>query len=250
MRNKIYAFAGIGRLAGEFITKAYGKGEMRRMFDRVRKDFLVKMILLVLVFAAIAAPALAQVQIIDKPIQWSEQREQLIREYAQKHYGRSEITIVPQAVVIHWTASSRWESAYNHFYKEARDDGTLNVASHFLVSREGIVYRLTSETALNRHIIGYNWCAIGIENVGGTGGVEDLTEAQLEADAALIRYLKAKYPTIQYVFGHYQQDAAKSSGLYIEKVAGYRSEKIDPGRRFMAALRHQLQGDGLVFYEE
>lgn len=220
------------------------------MFDRCRRDFLGKITFLLVVFACMAVPAFAQVQIVDKPIQWTEQREQLIREYAQVHYGREETSIVPQAVVVHWTASSTWESAYNHFYREARDDGTLNVASHFLVSQDGTVYRLTPETALNRHIIGYNWCAIGIENVGGTGGVEDLTEAQLEANAALIRYLKEKYPTIQYVFGHYQQDVARSSGLYIEKVAGYRSEKIDPGRSFMAALRQQLQDDGLVFYEE
>ena len=43
----------------------------------------------------------------------------------------------PKAVVVHWTASNTWESAYNHFYHEARADGTLNVASHFLVSRDG-----------------------------------------------------------------------------------------------------------------
>lgn len=221
------------------------------MFYKIRKGFRGKLAFLLLVLCCMSVPVGAQdLQIVDKPIQWTAQREQLIREYAQLHYGRDEISIIPKAVVVHWTASNTWESAYHHFYAEERSDGTLNVASHFLVSREGTVYRLTPETALNRHIIGYNWCAIGIENVGGTGGVEDLTEAQLDANAALIRYLKEKYPTIQYVFGHYQQDAAKSSGLYIEKVAGYRSEKIDPGPKFMAALRQQLEADGLVFYEE
>ncbi len=143
-----------------------------------------------------------------------------------------------------------WESAYNHFYNESRGDGTLNVASHFLVSKEGQIFRLTPETALNRHIIGYNWCAIGIENVGGVGGAEDLTDAQLEANIDLILYLQEKYPTIHYVFGHYQQVAARESGLYIEKVAGYRSEKIDPGHNFMKALRERLQDRGLVFYPE
>lgn len=221
------------------------------MFSKFRKGLTGGVTFLWLILCCMSMPAFAQeLQIVDKPIQWSEQRENLIREYAQVHYGRNEISIIPQAVVVHWTASSTWESAYNHFYREARSDGTLNVASHFLVSREGTVYRLTPETALNRHIIGYNWCAIGIENVGGVGGAEDLTEEQLKANVALIGYLQEKYPTIQYVFGHYQQDAARSSGLYIENVTGYRSEKIDPGRNFMAALRKQLQGNGLIFYEE
>jgi len=190
-----------------------------------------------------------ELQIIDKPILWSESREQLIREYASTHYNLDQIYITPQAVVVHWTASSTWESAYNHFYNEARSDGTLNVASHFLVSRDGRIYRLTPETALNRHIIGYNWCAIGIENVGGVNGTEDLTDAQLEANVELIKYLHKKYPTISYVFGHYQQDVAKSSGLYIENVPNYRSEKIDPGHIFMTALKSRLQGEGLNFYD-
>jgi len=158
---------------------------------------LRKCVLLTLLLLSLAAEVLAGgLQIIDKPIVWTEHREQLIREYAQTHYGLNKVDITPQAVVVHWTASSTWESAYKHFYNEDLGDGTLNVASHFLVDRDGKVFRLTSETALNRHAIGYNWCAIGIENVGGTGGAEDLTKAQLEANIALIKYLQEKYPDI------------------------------------------------------
>ena len=191
-----------------------------------------------------------EINIVDKPIYWSENRERLIREYAQLHYGKSETRIVPQAVVVHWTAGPTWQSAYNWFYNEARADGTLNVASQFIVDRDGTIYRLSEETALNRHVIGYNWCAIGIENVGGVNNREDLTSAQLQANIDLIRYLHAKYPTIQYVFGHYQQVAARASGLYIENVAGYRSLKSDPGPIFMRGLREALSGDGLNFFDE
>lgn len=188
--------------------------------------------------------------IVDMPIEQSETRTQLIREYAETHYGRTETTIVPDAVVVHWTAADNWESTYNFFYAPERADGTLNVASHFLVDRDGTVYRLTEETLLNRHAIGYNWCAIGIENVGGVDGEEDLTQEQLTANIRLIRYLHKKYPTIRYVFGHYQQDEARESGLYIELVEGYRSEKIDPGPAFMRGLRENLSGNGLLFFPE
>lgn len=188
--------------------------------------------------------------IIYKPIMWTEHKEQLTREYAKLHYGKDITTIVPQAVVVHWTASTTMKPAFDWFYKEAMADGTLNVASQFMVDRDGTIYRLTPETALTRHIIGYNWCAIGIENVGGANNKkEDLTSAQLTANIKLIRYLHAKYPTIQYVFGHYQQIKAHKSGLYIENVKGYHSDKVDPGPKFMKGLKKALIKENLVFFD-
>ena len=191
-------------------------------------------------------------QIIDKPIKWTENRERLIREYALEHYGISEIEIIPRAVVVHWTAINSAESTYKYFYNEeftsGIDAGTLNVASHFIVDRDGTIYRLTSETALNRHAIGYNWCAIGIENVGGVDGKEDLTAAQLLANINLIRYLHEKYPTIEYIFGHYQQIEAKASGLFIENVPDYFAGKTDPGKIFMQLLKDYLEPEGLKFF--
>ena len=189
-------------------------------------------------------------EIIDRPIAWSPERIRLMEEYTKTHYGVPQTEIVPQAVVIHWTASDEWEPVYHYFYDEDRGDGTLNVSSHFVVDRDGTIYRLTPETALNRHIIGYNWCAIGIENVGGANGTDDLTNAQLEANIRLVAYLHEKYPTIQYIFGHYQQDEAMQSGLYIENVPGYRSEKIDPGAEFMRKLQEGLSDRTLVFFLE
>ena len=191
-----------------------------------------------------------QLAIQDRPVLWNAKREQLIREYAKKHYGREMVTIVPQAVVVHWTASHSAESTYRWFYKEAYADGTLNVGSQFLVDRDGIIYRLTRENVLCRHAIGYNWCAIGIENVGGVNNAEDLTAEQLAANIKLIRYLQAKYPTIHYVFGHYQQDIARKSGLYREQVANYHSIKQDPGKSFMQGLAAALADETLNFFTD
>ena len=204
---------------------------------------------LILITSNAKAEEIDQIEIIDKPILWTENRDRLIREYTQLHYGIDEIKIIPQAVVVHWTVFANWQGTFDWFYNESMSDGTLNVASHFIVDRDGTIYRLTDETALNRHIIGYNHCAIGIENVGGVNGQEDLTAAQLTANILLIKYLHAKYPTIKYVFGHYQQDIARESGLYIENVEGYYAIKIDPGPKFMRGLREAL-GDELNFFKE
>ncbi|MBO5992663.1 MAG: N-acetylmuramoyl-L-alanine amidase [Acidaminococcaceae bacterium] len=187
--------------------------------------------------------------IIDRPVRLTEIRERLTREYAVKHFGTGMTEIVPRAVIVHWTESPEADGVYAYFYKEAMADGTLNVCSQFLVDRDGTIFRLTPETMLDRHAIGYNWCAIGIENVGGVDRKEDLTAAQLQANLALIRYLQAKYPTLRYVWGHYQQTQAKASGLFKEKVEGYFHGKVDPGPKFMKALRERLKDTGLRFFE-
>ena len=186
--------------------------------------------------------------IIDWPVRLTEYRKQLTREYAFQHYGEEFTEIVPQVVVVHWTELPEADGVYEYFYKEARADGTLNVCSQFLVDRDGTIFRLTPETMLDRHAIGYNWCAIGIENVGGVDRKEDLTPEQLQANILLIRYLQEKYPTIRYVWGHYQQTVAKKSGLYKEQVQGYFHGKVDPGPKFMKALKKNLKDTGLRFF--
>ena len=210
----------------------------------IKKIFIGLTVLSAMSLNASAAPV-----IIDKPIAWSEYREQLIEEYTQTHYGRTQTTIIPQAVVVHWTACATFDTVFKWFYNEASIEGDLNVASHFVVDRDGTIYRLTDETALNKHAIGYNWCSIGIENVGGVDGPEDLTDAQLDANVELIEYLHEKYPSIKYVFGHYQQDVARESGLRIELVPDYYAIKIDPGAKFMNGLRARL-GSELIFFDD
>lgn len=210
-----------------------------------------KFFIICAVMFMLSSPVYAEEIFIDKFILWTAHRDELIDEYTLKHYGKICREIVPQAVVVHWTAVGTLESTWKFFYAEEMDDdeGKLNVASQFIVDRDGTIWRLMPETNFARHIIGYNHCAIGIENVGGYNGREDLTEAQLAANVRLIKYLHEKYPTIKYVFGHYQQDVARASGLYIENVADYYAIKTDPGKIFMRGLRKQLESDGLIFYD-
>ena len=136
---------------------------------------------------------------------------------------------------------------HTNFFTPRKIHGTLNVGAQFLVGRDGAIWQLMPETALARHAIGLNWCAIGIENVGGARGKEDLTEAQLRANIALISYLKDKYPTLTTVLGHYEQDKAKQTDLWREDVPNYYHGKIDPGPTFMKGLREALTKKGLKF---
>ena len=187
-------------------------------------------------------------KIIDRPISFDEQRIKLTLEYLASHYGiiQEYPTILPRMVVVHWTAIPTMEATFNTFNpstlsnnrSDIQSAGALNVSSQFLVDTDGTIYRLMPETTMARHVIGLNHCAIGIENVG-PGADGKLTFAQLESNVILINYLQKKYP-IKFVIGHYEYQNFVGHPLWLEKDAGYRTEKVDPGIEFMEALRKQI----------
>ena len=151
----------------------------------------------------------ATLRIFDKPITWNAEREQLSLNYLKERHGlvQNTATIKPQMVVVHWTAIPTIEvtfDVFNPITLGGRADLTgasnLNVSSQFLIDRDGTIFRLLPETTFARHVIGLNYLAIGIENIGSDN--MPLTKAQLEANEKLIRYLKRKYP-IDYVIGHH-----------------------------------------------
>lgn len=88
-----------------------------------------------------------------------------------------------------------------------------------------------------RHVIGLNHYAIGIENVGGIDGKDDLTEQQAEANAFLVCYLKNKYPQIEHVIGHHEYLGYKNSALWLEKDPEYERSKTDPGPDFVNRVK-------------
>lgn len=184
-------------------------------------------------------------RIIDRPIVFDAEREQLTREYMADRYGMDgeSSTIVPKMIVLHWTAIPTLEGSFDAFDDPTiplwrtlvGEAGKLNVSSHFLVDRDGTVYRLMPETVMGRHVIGLNHCAIGIENVGGTPETP-LTDAQLKANIWLVNYLSKKYD-IDYLIGHYEYTLFEDHELWLEKDPAYRTEKNDPGTEFMARVR-------------
>lgn len=188
-------------------------------------------------------------RIQDRPVPFTDQRIALSEAYARDHYGDefAHLGITPRVVVLHWTALPDLESSYAAFVPETlrgRPDiekaSRVNVSVQFLVDRDGTVYRLMPETWMGRHVIGLNHVAIGVENVGGAQGEDDLTEAQVEANARLVRYLADKYPQITYLIGHHEYRTFEGHPLWQERDPNYRTEKRDPGDRFMRAVRERV----------
>jgi N-acetyl-anhydromuramyl-L-alanine amidase AmpD len=203
----------------------------------------------------LAAPCLAAPAMREKPLRFTEARRKATADYIRERYGREgdDITIEPRIVVLHWTGLPTLEASFNVMNPEelgaGRGDvaagGRVNVSAHFLVDRDGTVYRLMPETDMARHVIGLNLSAIGIENVGGAGGRDDLTAAQAAANARLVRELKARHPGIEWLVGHHEYRRFEGHPLWREKDPAYRTEKSDPGDRFMKRVRGKVADLGL-----
>lgn len=197
-----------------------------------------------------SAPTRAQPRIVDRPIQFGAERKRLTIDYIRKHYGLEveNVTIVPRAIVVHWTGTASLRAVWNGFNRvHARRSrkhlirgGRVNVSAHFIVGRDGTIYRLMPETWMARHCIGLNYDSIGIENVGD-GKRHPLTRAQLHANAALVRYLARKYPRIRYLLGHMEWKRFEGAPFFRERDPTYRNAKADPGRRFMRRLRARVR---------
>jgi len=187
------------------------------------------------------------IEIINRPIVFDDTRKQLTQEYIHSHYGiqTQDISITPKIIVIHWTAMNDFNRSYQRFTEpvlpsdrpDIQKASALNVSAHFMVTRDGTVYRLMDETTMARHIIGLNYSSIGIENVGGQNNKENLTDRQLDANKELIHYLKTKYPSIEYLIGHFEYTNFVNHALWLEKDKNYRTQKYDPGDMFMNRLR-------------
>jgi len=201
-------------------------------------------------------------QLIEWPIPYTEKREALTQAYLAAHVGEHRVTddaaadsrMVPRVVVLHWTGGCCHKSAWNTFQPERRPrrpdltgSKALNISAHFVIARDGTIYRLIEEDRVARHTIGLNHLAIGVENVGD-GEEYPLTDAQLASNIDLVRYLKAAFPDITHLIGHYEYRSFEHAGhdYFQEHDTRRRTRKVDPGAEFMAAVRMETADLGLL----
>ena len=186
--------------------------------------------------------------VVDAPMKWSDERARLTLEYRRQHSdpAAKDLTIDPRVIILHYTGGGSADATRAYFdaprIEAARGQlakaGAVNVSAHFLVDRDGTVYRLQPETRFARHCIGMNHIAIGIENVGDEA-TYPLTDAQVSADAALVRMLAHRYP-ITHLLGHYEVMKFRDSPYYDERDRSYANDKPDPGERFMSRVRAEV----------
>jgi len=187
------------------------------------------------------SPAL---KIVQKPVIYNEKRTQLSLLYLKQRHGLDQKlpVIRPKMIVLHFTGSGTLNSNFNYFNKEEienarsvnKNQSSLNVSAHYLVDRDGTVYQLIPDTLFARHIIGLNYMAIGVENIGGPDA--PLTDAQVKANAAVVKYLCSRHK-IDYLIGHSEYAIFRNTALWKETNSGYYTGKVDPGKDFMQKVR-------------
>lgn len=189
------------------------------------------------------------IKIVDKPIVYDSTRTRLSLEYLKERHGiiQKTPTIQPKMIVLHWTAGKTFSSTFNAFNSAKLPNGdrkdiakvsSLNTSSQYMIDRDGTIYRLMPDNYLARHVIGLNYCAIGVENVGSADF--PLTDAQLKANEELVRYLAKKYK-IEYLIGHYEYTKFKGTSLWKETNPNYQTGKNDPGVDFMQKVRTNVK---------
>lgn len=202
----------------------------------------------ILGFLALVSCSSPTFRIFHKPVVFDAQRKELSLDYMKERYNISQDSayIEPKIIVLHWTAIPTLEASYNAMNptvlpgsREAIGKASnLNVAAQFLVDRDGTIFRQLPDTAFARHVIGLNYNAIGVENVGGKNA--PLTKAQLKANEELVRYLAARYD-IEYLIGHYEYKKFIGHPLWRELDPNYLTEKSDPSSSFMKKIRRRLK---------
>lgn len=200
--------------------------------------------ILFLLILKVANAQNSEFKIINKPINYSQERIRLSLEYLKNHHQivQNAPIISPKMIVLHYTAGGTVETNYKYFNKtnleSARNtlkkQSTLNVSSQYIVDRDGTIYQLMEPNMFARHTIGLNYCAIGIENIGSKQ--QPLTEKQIASNAQLIRFLTKKY-NIEYLIGHSEYGIFRNSKLWKETDPNYFTAKEDPGKDFMSKVR-------------
>ena len=190
------------------------------------------------------ARAIAPPREVSKPIPFSDARKADMADYAQRHYGFHDFRLrKPRVIVEHYTATSSFAPVFDYFSRNEPDPELHElpgVCSHFVIDRDGTIYRLVPTSIMCRHTVGLNWTAVGVEHVGQSDADVMGNPRQLAASLRLTRALQGRYGIgTRNVIGHNEN---RSSPYHRERVARLRSQThADFPRAVMDGYRRRLQ---------
>jgi beta-N-acetylhexosaminidase len=167
-------------------------------------------------------------RIVVKPIPFSPARLAETRAYVKRHYGIDTWRLGhPHVIVEHYTASDTFASAYATFASNAANLGEQpGVCAHFVIDRDGTIYRVVPPNIICRHTVGLNYTAIGVEHVGTSDAQILADKRQLDASLRLTLWLMSRH------------------GIRLRNVIGHNESLTSPyHRERYAAWRCQTHGD-------
>ena len=180
------------------------------------------------------------------PIPYGHGRKRQMAHYSQRHYGKGTWRLTdPKAIVLHYTATSDYGSAFNTFASNAPNLGEKpGVCAQFVVGKNGTIHQLTRLYVRCRHTVGLNHVSIGIEMVQEELGGRHASDraildrkAQVRAATRLVAWLKQRYGIeMADVIGH---SMANDSPLF-KDLEGWRNDHVDWRRGDVRVFRHRV----------
>jgi N-acetylmuramoyl-L-alanine amidase len=171
-------------------------------------------------------PLLGPPRIVQDRIPFGPAREHQMRAYAIEHYGIDSYKIVgPHLIIWHYTVTSTFQSVWNTFADDVPDvqyHVLPQVCAHFVVDTNGTIYQLVALDIMCRQVVGLDYTAIGIENVGDSDQQVMGDSAQYHASLQLTRWLRCRFQIpVSGVIGHAE---SLSSPYYRELVPSWRGQ--------------------------
>ena len=171
------------------------------------------------------ARAIAPPREVAKPIPYAAERKADMAAYAQRHYGIDDYRLRdPKVIVEHYTATSASRPSSTTSRATSPTPSCTScpgVCSHYVIDRDGTIYRLVPTSIMCRHTVGLNWTAIGIEHVGQSDAQVMGNRRQLAASLRLTRALQGRYGiATRNVIGHNEN---RESPYHRERVARLRT---------------------------
>jgi N-acetyl-anhydromuramyl-L-alanine amidase AmpD len=206
-----------------------------------------------LIWSLAAVPALAGAAATEKPsinedhISYGAQRRAQMAAYSQRHYGEREWRLEdPKVIVLHFTATDSYASAWSTFDSNAPNMGEMpGVCSHYVIEQDGTIDELVPPRIRCRHTIGLNHTSIGIEMVQETGRGSHWADQQvldrhpqIRAAVRLVRWLQSRYgiPTGE-VIGH----AMANDDPHFKDLEGWTNDHTDWLKRDVREFRERLR---------
>ncbi len=186
--------------------------------------------------------------------------EKEYRDYNIRHYRDPSLTLTPRAIVMHYTVSPTFSSAWNTFTNGAMyhegDAGRLfgHLSVHFMIDSDGTIYQTLPLDRRCRGAYGVNHRALSIEMVAIDEAALLKNRKLMESSFRLVDYLVCRYHIpLEKVYGHYDVAAGKSR---VPDYLDYGDRKsptcyppthirTDPGKAYMDRLRMYLKSTAL-----
>jgi N-acetylmuramoyl-L-alanine amidase len=190
------------------------------------------------------ARAIAPPHEVAKPIPFGPERKADMAGYAERHYGIRDYRLRdPKVIVEHYTATSSFAPVFDYFSRNEPDPELHElpgICSHYVIDRDGTIYRLVPTSIMCRHTVGLNWTAIGIEHVGQSDGQVIGNRRQLAASLRLTRALQGRFGiATRNVIGHNEN---RESPFHRERVARLRTQThADFPKAVMDGYRRRLE---------